>query len=223
MRLAPDASRSIVGGLTMTIQREQPRLGAIAVLVSVLLLAIAGVAGVYRLSASSSRSKATAPSAPLAEPVYASSMPPRVVETGEPMTARVAAPGVSGPAASPTEPKTENAGMSQPFIEARQERRDSVWALQMESSVRDALVALRDKKVTLASVQCASIRCTLEGAVGRGGSLQDIVTAVSKVGLTQGRFKQNRDGDGTTTFSAVIARKGYKLDGSPKEAAAKAL
>jgi hypothetical protein len=208
----------------MTIQRDQVRqsgLGALAVLVSVLLL-VAGVAMVYRLSASGSRPKATPRSVPRPEPVFASGKPPRVVDAAEFVSVQPAAPAGSRPAASSTEPETENAGMSRPFAEARNERRDSVWALQMESSVRDALGALRDKKVSLASVQCASIRCTLEGTVGRGGSLQDVVAAVSKVGLTQGRFRQTRDGEGTTTFSAVIARKGFQLDGSPKEAAAKA-
>jgi hypothetical protein len=83
-------------------------------------------------------------------------------------------------------------------------------------------VEVSDKKVTLESVQCASIRCTLEGTIGQGGRLQDVVTAVSKIGLTQGRFKHTRDGDGTMTFSAVIAREGYRIDGSTKEVAAKA-
>jgi hypothetical protein len=106
--------------------------------------------------------------------------------------------------------------MQQPFIGARREQRDSVWALQMESGVRDALAALRDKKVTLESVQCASIRCTLEGTIGQGGTLQDVVSAVYTVGLTKGRFKRTRDGEGTTTFSAVFARKDHNLDGSPK-------
>jgi hypothetical protein len=205
----------------MTIQREQPRssgYAAIAVLVSVLVLMVAGAAMVYRLSASGSRTKATPPSAARAEPVYVAIKPPRVVETAEPAVAAA----VSPPGVLDTETETDRSDMGQPFVEARREPRDSVWALQMESSVRDALVALRDKKVTLASVQCASIRCTLEGTVGQGGRLHDIVTAVSKVGLTRGRFKQDRDGDGTTKFSAVIAREGFQLDGSPKEIVAKA-
>jgi hypothetical protein len=207
----------------MTIQREQPGsagVGAIAVVVTMLCLAVAAVAGVYRLSASWSRSK-PAPSAPVAEPVFASIKPPTVLATAEPATAQADASPASERGTSPTAIVTETGGMNQPFVDARSERRDSVWALQMESSVRDALGALRDKKVTLESVQCASIRCTLEGSVGRGGSLQDIVSAVSKVGLTQGRFKQTRDGNGTTVFSAVIARKGYSVDGSQKEGAAK--
>jgi hypothetical protein len=177
---------------------------------------------VYRLSASGSRPRATPPSAARAEPVYVAITPPRVAGTAEPTVEQAAAAADSQSAALATDTAAERSDMGQPFVEARQEPRDSVWALQMESSVRDALVALRDKKVTLASVQCASIRCTLEGTYGHGGRLHDVVTAVSKVGLTRGRFKQNRDGDGTTTFSAVIAREGYQLDGSPKEVVAKA-
>jgi hypothetical protein len=210
----------------MMIQRDQPPsrgVAASAVLAGVLLLTVAGTAMVYRLSASGSPSRATPGSARSAEPVFFSSAPPRTVETADSVTIRAAAPGPPPRAASPTKPETENAGMNRPFVEARREPRDSVWALEMESGVRDALAALRDKEVVLQNVQCASIRCTLEGTIGRRGTLQDVVSALSEAGLTRGRFKRVRGADGTTTFSGVLARHGYKLDGAPKEDAAKAL
>jgi hypothetical protein len=209
--------------MTMTVQREKQRsisFGIIALIGSVVLVAVAGAA-LYRSFASGSRAKSTARSLEQVEAVFVSREPPRVVQTDAPLTVPATAAAVSLPSASSEEPAT--ASMAQPFIEARQERRDSVWALQMESSVRDALAALRDKNVVLQSVECASIRCTVEGTFGRGGKLEDIVTATTKVGLTRARFRRVTGGDGTTTFSAVLARKGYNLDGSTKEVAAKAL
>jgi hypothetical protein len=206
----------------MTLQGNNPRsfgFGAIALVSAVLLVAAAGAA-VYRSIASGSRAKTTPRSAEPAEVTFVSPEPPRVVQMAGPVIP-AAASSVSPPPTSPEAPET--VVMDQPFIEARQERRDSVWALQMESGVRDALAAVRDKKVTLQSVQCASIRCTLDGTIGWGGTLQDVVSALNKAGLKQGRFKRATDGEGTTTFSAVFARKGYKLDGSPKEVAAKPL
>jgi hypothetical protein len=204
----------------MTVQREElrsPSWSAIAMLVSMVVLGVAAVATVYRLSAGGLRSKATARSAPVAEPLRATTRPVPPVPRTAPATAQTAERVETRQAVPPSRPEIQNAGLSQPFVEARQERRDSVWALQMESTVRDALGALRDKKVTLTSVQCASVRCTLEGTVGPGGSLEQVASAASKVGLTQGRFKHSREPDGTMSFSAVIARQGYKIDGSPKE------
>jgi hypothetical protein len=194
--------------------------GAIAVIGAVLLVAVAGAVG-YRSVASGSRAEATPPLAEPAEVVFVSREAPRARETAAPVTGP-AAPSVASPPATSL-PQPVPAGMDQPFIEARQEARDSIWALQTESGVRDGLAALREKKVALQSVQCASIRCTLEGTIDRGGDFQDVVRALNKAGLKQGRFKRTRDGEGRTTFSAVFARQGYALDGSPKEVAAETL
>jgi hypothetical protein len=129
-------------------------------------------------------------------------------------------------AALPAEPELENAeseNKEAPFLEVKQEPRDPLWAREMESTVRDALGALRDKQIALQNIECASIRCTLEGTIGAGGRLEEVVNAVTKSGLTRGRFKRALDDQGTTTFTAVYARKGYNLDGSPKAATAEAL
>jgi hypothetical protein len=207
----------------MTIQRDKPRspgLGVIALVSAVVVVAAAGTA-VYFSIASGSRAKETRSSVEPAEPVFVSTKPPRVLQTAAPAPVSPAAAALSPPASSPEEPVAPT--MDQPFIEARRERRDTVWALQTESNVRDALAALRGKEVTLQSVQCASTRCTVEGTFGRSGRLEEIVIATTKVGLTRARFKRAKDGDGTTTFSGVLARKGYNLDGSPKEDVAKPL
>jgi hypothetical protein len=220
--LAPGAPVRPSGGVTMTIQHDKPRLlsvGMIALVSAVALVAAVG-AVLYRSVASGSRAKITARSLQPAEATFESREPPRVVQAAAPMTVPAAAKTASK-AASLEQPETADNNL--PFIAARQERRDSVWALQTESGVRGALAALRDKKVALESVQCASVRCTLEGTVGQGGTLHDVVSALYKVGLSRGRFKRVRGDDGTTTFSAVFARHGYNLDGSPKEVAAKAL
>jgi hypothetical protein len=209
--------------MTMTIQHDKPRLlsvGVIALMSAVALVAAIG-AVLYHSVASGSRAKTTPRSPQPAEATFVSREPHRAVQAAAPMTVPAAAKTASKASSLP--PLDTAADNNLPFIEARQERRDSVWALQAESGVRDALAALRDKKVALESVQCASVRCTLEGKVGLGGTLQDVVNAVYKVGLKRGRFKRVRGDDGTTTFSAVFARDGYNLDGSPKEVAAKAL
>jgi hypothetical protein len=204
----------------MTIQREQRRssgLGVMAVLVSVLLVGV-GIAMIYRLSTSGPRSKLS-PRSALAEATFVSGEPPRVVRADAPVTVPASSVAESLTA---SRPKLEAADEDQPFVEARRERRDPVWALQTESGVRSGLAALRDKKVTLEGVRCASIRCTLEGTIGQGGSLQAVVRALHDTGLTRGRFKRVMGDDGTTTFSAVFARKGYELDGSVREVVSKA-
>jgi hypothetical protein len=205
----------------MTIQREQRRssgLGVMAVLVSVLLLVGLGITMIYRLSTSQPPSKLS-PHSASAEATFASRKPPRVVRAAAPVTVPTSA-GADSPAAS--RPQLEAAREDEPFVDARRERRDPVWALQTESGVRSGLAALRDKKVTLEEVRCASIRCTLEGTIGQGGSLQAVVRALHDTGLTRGRFKRVRGDDGTTTFSAVFARKGYELDGSLREVVSRA-
>lgn len=208
----------------MTIQRDRRHpLGlAVTAVVTAVVLVVVACALVYRLSTSKSRARAI-PSAAANGPLRVAMEQQRLpVET----KASATIPEIASPvslAAAPTKPEAQSGDVNQPFVEARRERRDSIWALQMESSVRDALVALGDEKVTLQSVQCASIRCTVEGSIGEGGKLQDVVSAASKIGLTRARFKRVKGDDGATTFSAVLARKGYKLDGSPKEVVAEAL
>ncbi len=174
----------------------------------------------HRLSAGRARASAVRPSEVVERPLLASEphLSRPAAETAE--AAAMPMP-ESQPAASPASSETKDPEMDQPFIDARQERRDPVWAREMEWKVRDAADALRNKKVTLQSVQCASIRCTVEGTIGAGGGdLQEVVTAISKVGLSRGRIKLDRGGDGTTRFSAVIARSGYNVHGLPKEGVA---
>jgi hypothetical protein len=208
----------------LTIQRDEPRKfgpGMMAVVGAVLLVSIAA-AMVYRSVTDASRAKTPRLVVAAAEAARVSpEEAPRAIERAAPTT-RPAAPTAATPAATSL-PQPESAGMDQPFAEARQEARDSIWALQTESSVRDGMAAIREKNVALESVRCASIRCTLEGTIGRGGDLHEVVRALSKAGLKQGRFKRTRDDQGKTTFSAVFARQGYALDGSPREAVAEAL
>lgn len=193
--------------------------GAVAVVGAVLLVAVSVVA-VYRSIVARRPTTSSQRSVESTEGVFVSREPPRVIPAVSPMTVPVATADVVTPSGLRSE--TESASMDQPFVEARQEPRNSIWALQTESSLREALVAVRET-VTVQGVQCASVRCTLEGTIGRGGQLQDLVRAINKAGLKTGRFKRSRGDDGTTTFSAVFAREGYKLDGSPKEASTKPL
>jgi hypothetical protein len=211
--------------MTMAIQCAQQRsfrFAALALLMAVLFV-IGGATMVFRLSTREPRAGTIHRSPERIQPAFVSREQRRTAEI---------ALSVSGPATAPAAvlagtplggSETEHAGSDDPFLETRRERRDPMWARQTESSVREAMGALREKKVALQSVQCASIRCTLDGTIGPGGNLQDVVSALSKVGLTRGRFKRVRGADGTTTISAVLARQGYKLDGSPKDDAVKAL
>src|SRR5688572_26455777 len=131
--------------MTMTIQHDKPRLlsvGVIALVSAVALVAAIG-AVLYRSVASGPRAKTTPRSVQPAEATFVSRELPRVVQAAAPMTVHAAAKTAST-VASPQQPETADNNL--PFIEARQERRDSVWALQAESGVRDALAALRDKK-----------------------------------------------------------------------------
>jgi hypothetical protein len=218
--------------MKMRAQRQRHSLGWFAMtgLGASLLLAFAvwGVyTTVYRLSAGERHASASLLSEESAELTLVSRehrasrhYRPPVVETDE---TAAPAPPQAQEAARPVDAETKKARVEKPFIEARQERRDPAWAREMEWNVRDALGGLRDKQVALQSVQCASIRCTMEGSIGPGGRLEEVTMALAKVGLKRTRFKRHRDGDGTLTFSAVVARKGYKIDGLPEEETAKPL
>jgi hypothetical protein len=208
--------------MTMTTPSGKWRLlsvGVIALAGAIALVAVVG-AVLYRSMVSNARARTTPRSVVPTEATIVSREQPQVLQPSAPETVPATTKDVSA-ATSLQGPET--ASKETPFIEARQEQRDSVWALQTESGVRDALATLRDKKIRLESVQCASIRCTLAGTIGQGGQLRDVVRALHGAGLERGRFKQSRSGDGTLTFSAVFARQGYQLDGSPKEAVAKTL
>jgi hypothetical protein len=207
-------------------QRRSLGLGAIAIATLGVLLVAAACSVVYRmayrLSAGGPRTSDVERPVETPASLLASERRSSHGDLPVPATGAKAPPG-SATAASVAAARPENSGNDQPFIDARQERRDPVWARQMEWTVREALDPLRDRQLVLRSVQCASIRCTIEGTMGAQGRFEEVVKALSGGGLKRGRVKRVRGDDGTTTFTAVFAREGYKLDGSPKEDAAKPL
>lgn len=112
--------------------------------------------------------------------------------------------------------------MQRLLVDARHELRDPNWSRVTEVTVREALRSGYGNQVEINSLECGSTRCIVEGRIGSlDRTMPNLSRALTeKTGLQRSKIRYSSPPGTPGTFTALVARKGYSLDGSPFQRAA---
>jgi hypothetical protein len=135
-------------------------------------------------------------------------------------------PVTADPATPPVAPNRSE-DFARLIADVVKEPRDAAWARGVEKGLADAL---RDPKhdlgpITINNIQCASTRCSFDASAPTFQGASKLVEKLTRIGndfgLARGRIWRAPPSDGPIVVKAVIAREGFRVDGSEKPLKAK--